>query len=309
MYISTPECNSTILENVDKTEAFSSWNKLSQTEEPLELLQAIQKVWNGVVESASQADLLARSDTTTDQACLLSACVDHSGYWLNAPPFTAVRLRLNDEMIRISVDTILGARTCEPHTCPCGKTVDARGLRCLSCRKSAARYQRHSNLNDIISRAVKRAQIPAVKELVGLSRLDGKRPDGAALNSLGKEKSSHLRCHGTRHICAVTCRRHCNFGRSQSCYYKKDVQVSVSDRHQLFVPVPIETGGTRDIQAIEFIEELGKRIMNVTNELLETQYLFQRISIAIQWGNVGFFRNIFWRLLEPSQPCNFSKLN
>ena len=36
-------------------------------------------------------------------------------------------------------------------------------------------------MNDIIWRAVKRAQIHAVKEPVGLSRADGKRPDGATL--------------------------------------------------------------------------------------------------------------------------------
>ena len=44
------------LEDVDKTEAFSSWTKLSQTEEPLEQLRAIQKLWDGAVASAFQAD-------------------------------------------------------------------------------------------------------------------------------------------------------------------------------------------------------------------------------------------------------------
>ena len=48
-----------------------------------------------------------------------------------------------------------------------------------------------------------------------------------------------------------------------------------------FVPVAIETGGAWDIEAIEFIEILGKRITTVTNKPMETQYLFQRISIAI----------------------------
>ena len=34
-------------------------------------------------------------------------------------------------------------------------------------------------MNDIIWRSVKKAQYPAVKEPVGLSRSDGKRPDGS----------------------------------------------------------------------------------------------------------------------------------
>ena len=106
----------------------------------------------------------------TDRSCLLSACVDHSGDRLNAPPITAVGLRLYDEMIHISVGTRLGARTCEPHICPCGKTVDARGLHGLSWRKSSARHQRQWYLNDIIWR-------------------DGQRPDRATLISWARGKA------------------------------------------------------------------------------------------------------------------------
>ena len=47
--------------------------------------------------------------------------------------------------------------------------------------RNAPRQQRHSHLNDIIWRAMKRAQIPAVKEPVGLMRQDGKRPDGTTI--------------------------------------------------------------------------------------------------------------------------------
>ena len=59
------------------------------------------------------------------------------------------------------------------------------------------------------------------------------------------------------------------------------------------MPAAIETGGAWDIQAIEFIKELGKRIMALRNEPMETQYLFQRIFIAIQRGNVVSFLNTF----------------
>ena len=40
---------------------------------------------------------------------------------------------------------------------------------------------RHSLINDILWRAIKKAQVSACKEPVGLSRSDGKRPDGATL--------------------------------------------------------------------------------------------------------------------------------
>jgi len=47
--------------------------------------------------------------------------------------------------------------------------------------KSVPRQQRHCHLNDIIWRAMKRAQIHAVKEPVGLMSQDGKRPDGTTI--------------------------------------------------------------------------------------------------------------------------------
>ena len=64
----------------------------------------------------------------------------------------------------------------------------ARGLHGLSCRKSAPRQQRHSHMNDIIWRAIKRAQVPAVKEPVSLTLEDNKRPDGTTLLPWAKGK-------------------------------------------------------------------------------------------------------------------------
>ena len=83
-------------------------------------------------------------------------------------------------MIRVAVGFRLGAHTCEQHQWVCGTTVDAREPHGLWCRKSVPRHPRHSHMNDIIRRAVKRTQIPVVREPVGLS-VDGKRPDGATL--------------------------------------------------------------------------------------------------------------------------------
>ena len=93
---------------------------------------------------------------------------------MHAPPLTAIGLRLFNEAVRVAVGFRLGCATCQPHICICGTTVDARGLHGLSCRKSGSRHIRHSQLNDLIWRAVKRAQIPATKEPIGLSRSDGK---------------------------------------------------------------------------------------------------------------------------------------
>jgi len=99
--------------------------------------------------------------------------------------------RQSDEQLRISVAHRLGCKACEPHTCGCGKVVDARGLRGLACRKSTPRQQRHSHLNDIIWHAMKRVQIPSVKEPVGLLRQDGKCPDGTTILPWSRESRWH----------------------------------------------------------------------------------------------------------------------
>ena len=102
----------------------------------------------------------------------------HSSDWLFALPVSECGLRLSDEAIRIAVGLRLGLNLCEPHISPCGAKVDARRLHGLSCKRSTTRHQQ---LNDIIWRTFKRADIPATKEPAGLVRGDGKRPDGLTL--------------------------------------------------------------------------------------------------------------------------------
>ena len=145
---------------------------------PSQQTQHIQKAWDGPVAANQKNLVLSRAPSDVDKARLLAAASPHSGDWLHAPPITAVGLRLSDEAVRVAVAQRLGSKACEPHTCVCGKAVDARGLHGLSCRRSAPRQQRHSHLNDILSRAIKQDQMPAVKEPVSLMRDDNKRPDG-----------------------------------------------------------------------------------------------------------------------------------
>ena len=105
----------------------------------------------------------------------------HAGDWLHALTLTAVGLRLSDDAIRVATGFRLGTIVRQPHICVCGTMVDARGLHSLACRKSAPRHIRHSQFNDLSWRALKKAQIPASKEPIGLYGSDGKRPDGATL--------------------------------------------------------------------------------------------------------------------------------
>ena len=158
---------------------------------------------------------------------------------------------MSDEMVRVAVGFRLGLNTCEPHLCVCGALVDARGLHGLSCRKSTPRHVRHSQMNDIVWRAVKKAGLPAVKEPVGLSR-DGLRPDGASLIPWARGKplawdvtvpdtfaQSHLSDTVTRAAAAA----------DKAATNKTSKYTSLANTH-IFMPLAVETGGPWNIQAI-----------------------------------------------------------
>jgi len=87
-------------------------------------------------------------------------------------------IRLDNEAVRIAVGLRLGADLqCTSHDCPCGKTADARGTRALSCRLAFGRMARHHEVNDLVWRALCKANVPSVKDPSGLVR----RPDSSTL--------------------------------------------------------------------------------------------------------------------------------
>ena len=67
--------------------------------------------------------------------------------------------------------------------------------------------------------------------------------------------------------------------------YSKNIKYAEITRDFIFTPIAVETTGAWNKSSMNFISELGKKISEVTTEKLETSYLFQRLSIAIQRGN------------------------
>ena len=95
---------------------------------------------------------------------------------------THIRMRSSSKQrINQNIGLRLEHLFCEPHPCPCGNVVDERGLHGLSCRRSAGRSTRHQHLNDVIRRVLRRADIPTVKERLGLFSGADLRPDGLNL--------------------------------------------------------------------------------------------------------------------------------
>ena len=116
-----------------------------------------------------------------DKSRLLAVTSSHSGDWLHALPIASCGLRLENENIVVAVGLRPGAALCQAHQCLCRALVEVNGLHGLSCKLGSGKHSKHASINDIIYRACCRADIPAVKEPIGLTRTDGKRPDGSIL--------------------------------------------------------------------------------------------------------------------------------
>ena len=104
-----------------------------------------------------------------------------SGDWLHALPSGTLGLRLNDDQLTTAIALRLGAPGCSAHICVCGAEVEQSAQHAFVCHKLKSRHARHRLGNNIILRALKTADVPATLEPLGLSRSDGKRPDGASL--------------------------------------------------------------------------------------------------------------------------------
>ena len=141
-----------------------------------------QKCWDSPVVEAQFSTILSNATDLQDRARLQACRQKESSAWLTAPPVSALGLRMCNPTIRVATSLRLGSPICVPHDCTlCDRRIDERGLHGLSCRRSVGRLPRHTLLNAIIKESLATANVPSVLEPQGLSRLDGKRPDGMSI--------------------------------------------------------------------------------------------------------------------------------
>ena len=140
-------------------------------------------------------------------------------------------------------------------------------------------------LNDIILRS-KRAQIPAHKEPTGLVSQGGKTPDGFTMTPWARGKPlawdvTVSDIYAESHLISTSAEA--GAAAKRAAAIKTIKYPDITSTH-IFHPTSIETAGSWDVQAVELMEEIGRRIIAATNDQNETMYLFQKISMAIQRG-------------------------
>ena len=237
-----------------------------------------QKAWDTPKVSATADTLLRQAPDA----------VSRSGAWLNALPVSSLGLRMDNNTVRVAVGLRLGSPLCRPHTCHhCGVQVDGTATHGLSCKWSEGHHQRHAAVNDIIHRALSAAHLPSRLEPTGLSRSDGKRPDGVTLvpRRSGRLLVWDATCPDTfapSHLPSATREAGTVAALAER---NKQEKYAAFNQHHNFTPVAIETAGPFGPETFAFLRELGCRLKQATGEAKSFSYLRQLLSVAVQRGN------------------------
>lgn len=254
-----------------------------------------QSFWDRSAILLDRSEIEANFDSSFHKAAYLAANSIHSGAWLHAMPIASCGLQLDDDAVRVAVGLRLGLNQCIPHKCNCGAQVDARGVHGFVCRHAPGKTSRHHALNDVIARAFASAGLPVTKEPNGLSRTDGKRPDGMTLIpwQCGKAVLWDVTVICTSADSYLDSSARETGAAAEIAATRKTVKyANLSDRY-IFIPVAVETQGPLNTSATELLVDLGRRISSTSGDPRETSFLFQRISVVIQRFNSVLMKDSF----------------
>ena len=160
----------------DLSDAVQKWKAFDARLSEPKSKSDLQKSWDYPVAEIKLNMLIENAPDELTSGRLRAVSAPHAGAWLNAIPISSLGLKLNNESLRISVALRLGAKLSLPYNCVCGTAVGDSATHGLDCRKSIGKHARHSEVNDIIHRALSCAGTPSHLEPVGLCWDDGKRP-------------------------------------------------------------------------------------------------------------------------------------
>ena len=254
-----------------------------------------QQNWDRPSITADMTHLLNSQTDNLNRARLLATRAPHSGDWLMALPLSTCGLRLDNEAIRVAVGLRLGLPICESHKCPCGAMVDSKGIHSLSCKLGSGKALRHNQINDIIWRALTRAGVPSTKEPNGLCFTDERRPDGMTLIpwSGGRSVTWDVTVVNPLADSYLSTSSQRTGGVAELAATRKETKYADLMQRYSFIPIAVETIGTLNVSALNFISDLGRRISAISGDPRETCFLLQQISVVVQRFNSIIFHDGF----------------
>ena len=266
----------------------------SELTPPEEELKKFQRSWDEI-RSKSIFDELLSSSGPTDRARLLASSTKSSSKWLQAVPSPQLGLLLDNDSTRVAVALRLGNKVCEPHWCVCGEMADPKGYHALSCNKSKGKYPRHGEINKTFSMAFSSAGVPNNFEPYGLSRSDGKRPDGVTsyLWSRGRPLLWDVTVVNSIAASYINATSRASGAAADEAERRKHNHYIGLKHNYEFTPLAFETFGAIGPETTIFLKSLGKLMKKNTGEARSLDFLLQRISIAIQRGNAICIRDTY----------------
>ncbi|KAJ4450982.1 hypothetical protein ANN_02417 [Periplaneta americana] len=225
----------------------------------------------------------------TDRARCLALQQNVSGSWLHAIPSPNIGTLMDPRSFKVSVALRLACKICHIHKCICGNIVDSYGHHAISCVidfMSKGRLSRHLSLNDIIKRALTSSGVPSILEPSGISRSEGKRPDGLTLVPwrVGKSLIWDSTCVDTLAPSHLSSTSKTPGSAAESATVSKHHKYKHLADNYIFVPFAVETFGTWSSEAKALISTIGRSLVQLSGDPRSSQYLRQRIGIAIQRG-------------------------
>jgi len=254
-----------------------------------------QSFWDQPGIMSARAQVEAHCSDPYQTARFHAAAAPHSGDWLLALPISSCGLRLTDDAVRVAVALRLGCSVCVAHNCRCGSPVDTHGLHGLVCKKAPSKTTRHHAINDVIARSLIAAGVPVTKEPCGLTRTDGKRPDGLTLIpwQAGKPLTWDVTVVSTLADSYVHLSSQSAGGAAEAAANRKTHKYTDLPATHIFQPLAFETHGATHSSALDFLNAVGGRSAAESGDPRETSFLWQRISILIQRFNAILISETF----------------
>jgi hypothetical protein len=241
-------------------EALNKWLSVNN-ETPSSL--KIQKSWDMInIKRVIESEL--QFDSDFDKARFKAIQQRESGAWLHAFPSKNIGTCLDKQDFQTSVGLRLGCRLFENHICSRCSMPNETGFHGLSCVKSLGRIPRHNELNSIIQRALSSAHFHCTLEPNGLSRDDGKRPDGATLIpwSKGQRLIWDVTCVDTLASSYLNHTSMCSGAAAEiACVKKHNKYKSLKSANFIFKALAFETLGPWCKEASSFIDNVGSKLI------------------------------------------------
>ena len=169
--------------------------------------------------------------------------------------------------------------------------MDTFGTHPLLCRFNAGRIPRHSALSNVVRRGLSAAGILSMLEQSGLDRGDGKRPEGITMYpySRGRCLNWDAPCVNTFTPSNLIRAALAAGSVADAAEVRKIAKYAEWGRRFIFQPVAVETSGAIGKSTIQVFKDLGRRLAVRFQDQRESDFLFQRVSLAILRGTPSAF--------------------